>query len=691
MFKFRIPLIIVFILLPAIQVYSAPPYLSRWVTLRSDSREQVKEIIRSEVDSREGYSTGQEEKANLNAVEDEKKTEDTRYKKAIASANREFVRAKKRRDDVTTQFQVISTELEDQQTNIKTIKTGIENLDSQITRYNQDVNTQQAALKKWLQTEKQGEALAALIYTRGFKDKAHALESIADQASVPLMAQYMGTYIQSFTKVINAALSVDFIRAIEEGTAKWNNDEPLRIELEKGNKGTTYLRLKRYELYPFQPPKGGRVKPAPASKNIQAVVVTSKKKLDALLTQNGYSPANYDLTRAYKVIKETSQMNAAAEEGLQEQVRSFQDRINSLRERISSARSEKETQISLLTRNEEQYKKISQDTAAVQSNKEEADRTFQETQKALHDIRRVRESIIIKTALAAARGSQSPAEASAEAIIDKLAEVKNDAKTQHSSSTTEVTNFQVTAESSIQAVTEARINSVRLISFINEGDSVRVKMAFRVRTVLEETGEEGVRETPQPAPKTTVEKKIARVVPPPTRPSGEEEKRTVPAPKPEKVPTYRPHVKRNHNALGSGEIKDVLFELTSVKISGGDISVFVDVTHMAEDSNRYVAIYDEYYRWGKSKLTDTTCKDYEVSQVVFWKGDQKTSMYSAGMRGIQTDARSTQTAQLIFKKVPSNLKTIKKLTLHPFVYWRIVFVWKWQEQDLAFENIRVSR
>jgi hypothetical protein len=66
-------------------------------------------------------------------------------------------------------------------------------------------------------------------------------------------------------------------------------------------------------------------------------------------------------------------------------------------------------------------------------------------------------------------------------------------------------------------------------------------------------------------------------------------------------------------------------------------------------------------------------------------------MYSAGMRGVQADAGSTQTAQLIFKKVPSNLKTIKKLTLHPFVYWRVVFVWKWQDQDLAFENIRLSR
>jgi hypothetical protein len=659
----------------------------------------VRETIRSEVDSREGFSTSQEEKANLNAVEDEKDREDTAYKNAIATANREFVRGKKRRDDATTQYQAVSTDMEEQQKNIKTIKAGIENLDSQVARYNQDTKAQQESLKKWLQTEKQGEALVAVIFTRGFKDKAHTLESMADRASAPLMAQYMGTYIQSFTKVIDSVLSIDFIRAIEEGTAKWNNEEPLRIELEKGNRGTTYLRLKRYELYPFQAPKGGIVKPS-SDKNIQAAVISTRKELDNFLSQNGYSAANYDLERAYRLIKETSQMNSAAGDGLQEQVRSFQDRISSLQEKISSAQTEKRIQVSILAKKEEQYKKALQDTEAVQVKKDEADRSFQQAQKSLHEIRRVRESIIVKTALATTRGSQSPAEASAEAIIDKLAEVKNDAKTQHSTSTTEVTNFQVSAESSMQAITDARITSVRLISFINEGDSVRVKMAFRVRTVLEEQGEELVRETPKPPPKVAkkelkkapTHKKVARVTPPPveekiarvTPPVVEEERRTVAPPEPVREP-----VKRNPNALGSAEAKDVLFEIISIKISGNEITVTVDVTNLTEDY-RYVALYDEAYRWTKSKLWDPAGKEYEVSQVVFWKGDQKTSMYNAGNRGVSLDARATQTAQLTFKKTPSNLKMIKKLTIHPFVYWRRVF-WTWQEQDLVFQNLRVSR
>jgi hypothetical protein len=729
MHKFKIPLIIFFILLATLQVYSAqnPKIpLSQWVSLRSDAREQVRKIIRAEVDNREGFSTSQEEKANLDAVEDEKEKQDTGYKRSIVTANKEFIRAKKGRDDLTTQFQAASTELEEQQKNIKTIKAGIENLDSQTARYNQDVRTQQESLKKWLQTEKQGEALVAVIFTRGFKDKAHTLESMADKVSAPLMAQYMGTYIQSYTTVINAVLSVDFIRAIEEGTAKWNNEEPLRIELEKGNKGTTYLRLKRYELYPFQPPKGGSVASKTASGNLKAVVVTNRKELDGFLTQNGYSPASYALDRADSMIKETTQMNAAAGESLNEQVRSFRERINSLQEKIASAKADKETQLSILAKKEEQYKKTAQETTAVQSNKEEADRAFQETQKVLHDIRRVRESIIIKTALTTARGSQTPAEVSAEAIIDKLAEVKNDAKTQHSSSTTEVTNFQVSAESSFQAVTEARITAVRLISFINEGDSVRVKMAFRVNTVMEEPGEEApkvkprparkapeetdeeapkikpqavqktpdeteeeaVGEKPQPTPKAP-EGKFSRFIPSFMKKGDDQGEKTTKEPEAVKPP--KEPVKRNPKALGNAEANDVLFEVINVKESGNEISVFVDLTNMAEEDPRSVALYDANFKWVKSKIMDASGKEYDVSQVVFWKEQQKTSIYEAGKQGVPIEAKTKQTAQLIFKKVPSNMKAIKKLTIHPFVYWRVVFVWKWQEHDLVFQNIRVGR
>lgn len=692
--KLRIPLLVLVTLLLAFQAYCASTKtpLSRWITLRSDAKGVVKDIIISEVENREGFSSSVEERANLNAVEDEMEKEAAAYKRAVATANREFVRAKKRRDDLTTQFHAVSTELEEQQKNIKTITAGVSNLDSQIARYKLDMKTQQEALKKWLRIERQGEALMAVIYTQGFKDKAHTLESLADQASSPLMAQYMGTYVQSFTKVVDSAVFIDFIRAVEEGTAKWSNEEPLRIVLEKNNRGTTYLRLKRYELYPFQAPQKGRVKRPPA-KNFPAAVITSRKVLDNFLSQNGYAPANFDLERTDRIIRETTQANDMAGEGLQEQVRSFHERISSLQEKVTTAQSERETNAGLLNKKNLQYKKTAQDTALVQSKKEEADRNFQHAQKALYDIRRVHESVIVKTALAAARGSQSPAEVSAEAIIDKLAEVKNDAKVQHSSSTTEVTNFQLSGESAHQTVTEARITAVRLIGFINEGDGVRVKMAFRVRTVLEETKEEGSAEALKPSPKAAEEKKSSWLDTFAAKKEEDQDRKPDREPEPAKAapaPVSKEPVKRNPKALGAAEFNGVLFEIISAKLAGNQLSVLVEMTNTTEDAVRYVALYDENYRWTKSQWKDSAGKEYESAQVTFRKGQQQTSMRDAGSRGVPLEARSTQTAQLVFKGVSVKPKTIEKLTLHPFVYQRVIF-WTWQEQDLHFPNIRVSR
>jgi peptidoglycan hydrolase CwlO-like protein len=686
--KITIALLTILALLFASQSYSAQIPLSRWMPLRSDATEEVKKIISSEVDKQDGYSLPQEEKANVDAVETERGTDDAAYKKTIANANKEFVQAKKRRDDLTAQFQAISIDLEEQQKGMKTIRTGLENLDSQILRYNQDIRVQQEALKKWLQTEKQGEALTAVIFTRGFKDDARSLENMSDQASVLKMTKFMGTYIQSFTEVINVTLSSDFIRSVEEGTVKWNNEEPLRIELQKGNKGTTYLRLKRYELYPFQPPKGGRASISPAAKNIQAIVATTPKELDDFLVKSGFSPGNYDLAKAYGMIKEASQAHTGAGEGLQEQIGSFQNKIGSLKERIRASQSEKELQLTLLSRKEEPIKKTTGERDLVQAKKDAAELAFQAAQKSLHDIRRVRESIIIKSTLATARGSQTPANASAEAIIDKLEEVKNDAKTRHSSSTTEVTNFQVTAESSYNAVTEARITAVRLLSFINEGDSVRVKVAFRIMTMLEEQGEEDSPKTPQ-----SVQQKAVSPRPAPTKPL---DKKSVPpdeTPGPAAVVSDTEQVKLNPRALGASEAKDVLFEVISAKQAGDQISVYVDMTNRAADSSRNVALYDDVYGWKKSKLTDDAGKEYEVSQVIFWKGTQQTSMRDAGRNGISLDAKTKQAAQLIFKKTPPNVKIIRKLTLHPYIGSRAarIMPWSWLDRDLPFQDIRVTR
>jgi hypothetical protein len=670
--------------------------LMRWVSLSSDAPDTVREIIRSEVDNREGFSTSREEKANLRAVEDEKERDDAEYKNSIINANKEFIRAKKKRDDTTTQFQSTTTDLEESAKGIKTIRATIENLEGQIDRYDQDVKTQQNSLKRWLVTEKQGEVLVAVIYTRGFKDSEHDLASSADQVSAPQIATHMGTFIQSFTKVINNVTDVDFISATEEGTAKWNNEEPVRIELDKGEKGTTYMRLKRYELYPFQENKSGTIKVGASSDKYKVAIVKSRKDLDAFMTQSQYAPKNYELNRIDRLINDTNQNNNIAQEGLNEQVKSFQDRIRSLQEKIGQAKSDKEAQKMLLKRKEESYYKMSLDVAAIREKKDTTERQFHEAQASLQEKKRLHESIIIKTSLATTKGSQTPAEASAEAILDKLAEVKNDAKTQHSSSTTEVTNFRVSGESSTQSITEARIIALRLISFINEGESVRVKMAFRVKTVLDEQApaaepvktpsekpaiasfwETKPEPKPEPKIKSKTETKTEIKSEPVTEPAQEKSKAVAP-------------FKRKYVPLATKDALGCLFDLRSVSMTKDGLQVIIEVVNTHEEV-RKVAFYDAKFptSWTRSRIYDTSNKYYETTMAYVLRGSQKILMYEIDSRGrgIEIQPQTSVTMGLIFKNVPANTKTIN---LHPFIYYG--GGWKWQEFDLPIPmpNTRIA-
>lgn len=683
MFRYKIFLPLILILITAF-AYAVPPVL-RWVSLSTDSRDTVREIIRSEVDSREGFSTRQEEATNLKAVEEEKEREDADYKNSILSANREFIRTKKKRDDATTQFQSSSTDLDEAAKGIKTVRATNENLDSQIGRFEQDVNIQKDSLKRWLQAEKQGEVLVAVIYTRGFKDSTHNLESSADKASAPLIAQHMGTYIQSFSKVINNITTFDFIRATEEGTAKWNNEEPLRMELEKGAKGTTYLRLKRYELYPFQDNKSGKIKPVAPSTKYRVAIITSRKDLEAFMMQNRFNPRNYELNHIDNIIRDTTQSNFIAQESLNEQVKSFQERITNLQDKIRTAKEEKETQKLLLKRKEETYYKMSLDVAAVRERKDIAERQFLEAQAALQEKKRTHESIIIKTALATTKGSQTPAEASAEAILDKLAEVKNDARTQHSSSTTEVTNFQVTAESSAQAITEARIIAVRLISFVNEGDSVRVNMAFRVRTVLDDQTEG------KPIRKQAVYERepIKPVYKDDAEPVVQKPKQAVETP-PEK-PMAAPF-QRGYRPLATINALECLFDLRSVQVTKHGINVRLEVINTAAEV-RSVAFYDERFgNWNKSKIFDESNKYYQATHAYVIQGTQKKQMYEINSRGrgIAIQPQTAVSMELTFANVPANVKTIK-INLHPFIYYNRGWFPTWQEFDLALPAIHINK
>ena len=57
-------------------------------------------------------------------------------------------------------------------------------------------------------------------------------------------------------------------------------------------------------------------------------------------------------------------------------------------------------------------------------------------------------------------------------------------------------------------------------------------------------------------------------------------------------------------------------------------------------------------------------------------------------RGIEIQPQKSVTMELIFKSVPSNIRTLK-LNLHPFIYYGGGFMQSWQEFDLVMTNIRM--
>lgn len=663
--------------------------ISQWVSLKSENKNTVKATIMAEVDKREGYSTPQEESATLRVINDEKAREDAAYKNAVAAAKAEFTKTKNKWDNLTSQFQSTSSEIEEMQKDINTLKSGMENCDSQIARYEQDIKVQQEALKKWLQTEKQGEALVAVIYTRGFKDTKHELDSLADKLSAPVMVADMGVYIKSYTKLVNNILAEDFIQAISQGTAKWNGEEPILIELGKGRKGTDYLRIKRYELFPFQEPKSGSVKPGVGSDKVKVALIGSMYglgtflaqngmyNLETFLAENGHKTTNLDLSRLENLLAETSQTNKLAAEGLTEQVNAIQERISAVTAKIVNAKSDKESLSASLKRKEAQLVKPQGRLALLSTSHHEAEALFHAAQASLQAVNSVRETIIIKTVLTTPKGSQSPAEAASEVIIDKLEEVKNDARSQHSSTVTAVSNGQLVDETTTQAVTQAKIVGVKLISFINEGDSVKVKIAFRVRMALENQVNEAA------APEASAaDKQPAEAV---RKPDNRADSKPAVSPAPVKSVAIP---KRTSPAIASAETEDFLFELNSVKMAGGELTLVFDALNKTENI-RYLAVYDQSSRYTKSTLMDDKGKSYEAKKVFLWDGNDKTNSYDAS-RGIPVKAGKSVAVEMSFEKIPAATKMLKQLNLHPYTGKRFV-IFKWQDVDLLFKNIPVGK
>jgi hypothetical protein len=134
------------------------------------------------------------------------------------------------------------------------------------------------------------------------------------------------------------------------------------------------------------------------------------------------------------------------------------------------------------------------------------------------------------------------------------------------------------------------------------------------------------------------------------------------------------------NTVRSASVKadDIEFTLTGINRAGEAITVSVRIRNSASMA-KSVALYDDYVRWPKSKLTDQTGKICEVNKVLFQKGSQSITSQAAGTQGLSLSPNETANVTLTFNKTG---KGIKNFTLHPFIYMGR----SWKEHDLPLKT-----
>ncbi|HUV08617.1 MAG TPA: SUMF1/EgtB/PvdO family nonheme iron enzyme, partial [Spirochaetia bacterium] len=477
----------------SIFVLSRPAWPSSpWLNLPSDERDAVRIVVRKaiidELNMRGASSTPQEDAAIWKLIEDEKNQWDEIYRENVDQARLSYIRARNMRDDLVAQVRSLSTDSDDILQQIKTIRTTIENIDNSLIRWTQDMKTHQKSFEAWLSTEKRGSVLVAVTYTVDLEDSQDALDRLADRTSVSLIAERKMIYMQSFAKALGSVLSEKFIRSMTDGAFAGSRENALLIVLAKDTRGATYLRLKRYDYYPFQRPKSGQLQTKVDSAALPVVVINSLKDLDGFLKKANYSLSSKDINQVDGLIQDTVKANSQAEERLNDQIRSFQEKKANLQKKIADSRYDHDTWAVALKKQESRHEPIRQELAKIREKLEAAERSFKEAQHSFQEKTRLQETIIPIRDAAFLKGSQTPVEAAAEAIAGKLAEVKNDAEAQYLLRyTSEAVHVLTTDEKAREpAETSSQIIGVKLLSFVREGDIVRIKVAFRVRTTLRE-------------------------------------------------------------------------------------------------------------------------------------------------------------------------------------------------------------
>ncbi len=455
-----------------------------WLSLQSDHRDVVRKAIVDQLVKQGAFTASQEDGVHWKAIEEEKGREDALYLDQLGKARLSFIRAKHAHDDLAAQATSLATDSEETLRQIKTIHATIENIDQSVGRWGQEMKANQRSLETWLSTEKQEVKLVAAIYKVDAGDRQSAREQQADLASMALLSQHRENCRKALADALGDVVSSDFLRGMTEGVFTESGGKALIFTLAGDAKGATYLRLKRYDFYPFQKPKTAQLPVSGDIPTLSAVVAESFGDLEAFLKKDNYSLSGKILSDAHNQIQGMEQDRQQVRQRLADQIRSLREKNASLQKRIDESRGDREAWSTVLGRQESRHEPLKKESEAVRTKMESAERSLKEAKSALRQRLELQETIIPIREAAFLKKSQTPAEAAAGAIVDKLAEVKDDARAQYARDAHESIDLLAADKKPPLVNTEARIVGMKLLSFMGDGDMVRIKAALRVRLTL---------------------------------------------------------------------------------------------------------------------------------------------------------------------------------------------------------------
>ncbi len=150
------------------------------------------------------------------------------------------------------------------------------------------------------------------------------------------------------------------------------------------------------------------------------------------------------------------------------------------------------------------------------------------------------------------------------------------------------------------------------------------------------------------------------------------------AAKPAKKAEAKAEPKKESFRPASAGADGISFTLTGVKASRNQITYTVRASNKS-NAAKSIALYDDAFRWPKSKVTDAGGATHEVNTVNFVKNSKTVTAQAAGREGLTLGHNESATIHLTFKNIS---KRVKEFKLHPFIYQGR----SWKEHDLAMSR-----